>query len=571
MKDEKFQNNNAGDERYFSTSDYSQNNDAGWTSDHERSSYDQQFGSNHMDDRETDDWSQRGSYESGPEVPKKSRKKIGIMIGCGVAAVAVAIAGVILIPKLFIADKTKVMTALSEAGLSLVIPDQASVLSHIDMKALGETLKQGAGYVDFELSLDDIAGEGMESGFLTDAFGFSMHLGQDMENKQMSGNFAIDVMGTELFSADIYGNEEDFCFAVPEFYEGYIRIPTNNMISAYNASELGKNSPVEVDEDFSMNLFGNTSGNEDENGILSRYAADSAQIYDNLIVAKGDEKKEFEYGGKTWSADLYTISVKRDDYMQLLDHFLEDLEKNPQIFESYNVDVDIEAADIAQFRTDLQKMLQDDLKAGVYLTSQHKVAGMNAQLMLTNPDDGSDVIGIHFELVFTDPSDYAQGYRGFLNLSSVTETPGGFEFEKTLETTSDMTTSWLNIQLKDGDTPVLTFDAIGNYNETDGDFSYEYIFEDESGEGFSLGMEGVLNDVEEGKSFDMTMDRIYITDQTNYVAFTGTLGVGPLEEKIQEPEEPVYDLFAMSQSELETLMQEIQMNLYEFLMSVYGL
>ena len=50
MKDEKFQNNNAGDERYFSTSDYSQNNDAGWTSDHERSSYDQQFGSNHMDD-----------------------------------------------------------------------------------------------------------------------------------------------------------------------------------------------------------------------------------------------------------------------------------------------------------------------------------------------------------------------------------------------------------------------------------------------------------------------------------------------------------------------------------------
>ena len=31
MKDEKFQNNNAGDERYFSTSDYSQNNDAGWT------------------------------------------------------------------------------------------------------------------------------------------------------------------------------------------------------------------------------------------------------------------------------------------------------------------------------------------------------------------------------------------------------------------------------------------------------------------------------------------------------------------------------------------------------------
>ena len=100
MKDEKFQNNNAGDERYFSTSDYSQNNDAGWTSDHERSSYDQQFGSNHMDDRETDDWSQRGSYESGPEVPKKSRKKIGIMIGCGVAAAAVAIAGVILIPKL---------------------------------------------------------------------------------------------------------------------------------------------------------------------------------------------------------------------------------------------------------------------------------------------------------------------------------------------------------------------------------------------------------------------------------------------------------------------------------------
>ena len=88
MKDEKFQNNNAGDERYFSTSDYSQNNDAGWTSDHERSSYDQQFGSNHMDDRETDDWSQRGSYESGPEVPKKSRKKIGIMIGCGVAAAA---------------------------------------------------------------------------------------------------------------------------------------------------------------------------------------------------------------------------------------------------------------------------------------------------------------------------------------------------------------------------------------------------------------------------------------------------------------------------------------------------
>ena len=43
-------------------------------------------------------------------------------------------------------------------------------------------------------------------------------------------------------------------------------------------------------------------------------------------------------------------------------------------------------------------------------------------------------------------------------------------------------------------------------------------------------MEGVLNDVEEGKSFDMTMDRIYITDQTNYVAFTGTLGVGPLEK-----------------------------------------
>ena len=74
--------------------------------------------------------------------------------------------------------------------------------------------------------------------FLQMLLAFSMHLGQDMENKQMGGNFAIDVMGTELFSADIYGNEEDFCFAVPEFYEGYILLPTNNMLSAYNASEL---------------------------------------------------------------------------------------------------------------------------------------------------------------------------------------------------------------------------------------------------------------------------------------------------------------------------------------------
>lgn len=554
MKDEKFQNN-----------------DAGLTPDDGHSSYDQQFGGNSMDERETSDWSQQGTYESGPEVPKKSRKKIGIIIGCGAVAAAAIIAGIIWIPKLLADDKTKVMTALSEAGLSLVTPDKASVLSHIDVKAFGETMKQGAGYVDFELSLDDIAGEGMESGFLTDAFGFSMYLGQDMKNRQMGGNIAIDVMGTEMFSADIYGNEDDFCFAVPEFYEGYIRIPTSNIISAYNASELGKSSPVEMDEDFSMNLFGSAQESEDENGFFVRYAADAAQIYDNLAVAKGKEKKDFEYGEENWSADLYTVSVKRDDYMQLLDHFLEDLEKNPQIFEAYNVDVDMETEDIVQFRADLQKMLQNDLQAGVYLTSQHKVAGINAQLMLTNPDDASDVITIHFELVFTNPSDYGLGYHGFLNMSSVTEVSGGIEFEKKLETASDVMTSRLNIQLKEGNTPVLMFDATGSYNEINGDFSYEYIFEDESGEGFSFGLEGILNDVDAGKSFDMTMDKIYITDQINYIAFTGALEAGPLEEKIQEPEEPIYDLFAMSQSEVETLMQEIQMNLYEFLMSFYGL
>lgn len=497
------------------------------------------------------------SYNQGPEVPepKRNNRKLGIIIGSVVAAVAViAIVCAVLVTKLLISDKARVTKALGSVGMDMVSSNPASVFAHIGTEELFKKFRQESMKFDLSLELDEYTGT---DDFMMSPEGFQMDmaLSQDMPGKQLAGNLSLGYLDTEIFTAGIYADADSIAFSLPLLYEGYLRIPSENIISAYNASALGQNSPAPADTEFSMNLFANAKTNTEMSQIAVKLGSDALILYDNMTVEKVSSDRQFTLDGKTRSADKYVMTIKNADFVNLCNNFMDAITASDELKSAYGFN----GAQLEEFQDGFNRMVTGDIIVDVYLAGSD-VACIEARTPLAMPYEESDIksVDLTASVNFGNSAAYNQDYDGRIALSTSEEFMS-MDVTKDTIMDGDKTSSEFSIYM-DMDESFLDYTFAAGYDKKSGSYTYniDVMVDNET---FTLGLNGMANDIKEGTSCDLSIDDMFMEFDGQRMGFSGNISAGPLDGDIEKPTEDFRDLFDMSEDEVDELMTEIQTNL----------
>ena len=155
----------------------------------------------------------------------------------------------------------------------------------------------------------------------------------DRQEKEMAASTSVSVMNYEIASLQMYGDEENLCFTIPELYLKDVYIENENVSGQYNRSiwaELfGK-----TEEDVSIDLFPGAWIFGDEEGIgkafFKEYADELAECRRHMTMEKaGNElyRVSFDelYFNELVRQVLYDYvdfsKVGREDAMGILSYF----------------------------------------------------------------------------------------------------------------------------------------------------------------------------------------------------------------------------------------------------------
>ena len=501
------------------------------------------------------------NYAQGPEVPepKRNNKKLGIIIGSVIGAVVViAIICAVLLPKLLISDKAKVCQALAGVGTDMVSGNPASVFSNIGAAEMFAKFKAESMEGRLSLELDEFTGTtyGDFASMSPEGFQFDLDLSSDMKEKQMTGSLTLGYLDMELFTAGIFADEESFSFGIPVLFDGYLRLPSENIMSAYNNSVFGKNDPVDESMDFSLNMFADIEDNEDMIQIGAKLGSDAIVLYNNMSVEKMNSERQFNLDGKTQTAKKYVMIIKHDDYYNLVNHYLDGIMGSEKLMASAGLN----AQTVRFYKDGFNRMFNGDIQVDVYLVGD-KVACIEAATKLDSPYEGAseDRVDALVSVSFADSTAYNQAYEGKITLDN-----DGDSINVTLNKDTiidgDKTSSEFGLYF-DVDDSFLDYTYAASYDKRGGGYSYAIDFMIDN-EAFYMGMNGSVNDIKEGTSFDVTIDDLFLEAEGDRIGFSGSLAAGPLDGAVKKPDVDFRDLFSMTEDEYMDFVTEVQENLY---------
>lgn len=501
------------------------------------------------------------NYAQGPEVPepKRNNKKLGIIIGSIIGAVAViAIICAVLLPKLLVNDKTRVCRALGEVGTDMISGNPASVFSNIGAGEMFAKFKEESMEGKLSLELDEFTGT--TYGFMPatlEGFQIDLDMASDMKEKQMTGNMTLGYLDMELFTAGIYADEESFSFGIPALFDGYLRLPSENIVSAYNQSVLGKDDPVDDSMDFSLNMFADVENNEDMIQVGAKLGSDAIVLYNNMTVEKMASDRQFNLDGKSQTAKKYVMTIKHEDYYNLVNNYLDGIMGSEKLMAS----VGLNAQQIKFYQDGFNRMFNGDIQVDVYLAGD-KVACIEAFVKLDSPyesESSDDQVDATLSVSFADSAAYNQAYTGKITLDN-----DGDSISMTLnkDTIIDGEKASSEFALyMDVDGSFLDYTYAASYDKRSGGYSYDIDLMVDN-DTFSVGMNGTVNSIKEGTSFDFTIDDLFMDGEGERLGMSGSIAAGPLDGSVKKPDVDFRDLFSMTEDEYMDFMLEVQENIY---------
>lgn len=275
----------------------------------------------------------------------KSKKALLLIIPCCMAVVAVIIALVLFLSGAFISPKTRVMLALantfgsesffsrysdnsSDASPYGYAPEYMEDLINIS-KMITEIQESGYSYeADFvlkDLRLTDEADSRRLSGL-------ALNLSGEVNEEERLAHHGIDIRfaGFRFFQGDLYANDTSVSFEAPDFYEGYIMIPTDTLGVSYNNSifpgMLNYELSPELESALSFSPFDYLNPYE-----MTKYAFTASEenieylqdFYDSIEVEETGETRTILIGDKEQECSEYLITISEEDISDLLEAYEE--------------------------------------------------------------------------------------------------------------------------------------------------------------------------------------------------------------------------------------------------------
>lgn len=158
----------------------------------------------------------------------------------------------------------------------------------------------------------------------------------DRKKKEMSSSTAISMMNYELAHVELYGDEEVFCFSIPELFLEDMYVENENVLSQYNDSIWADDTLFGRAEgdDFSIDLFSDcglyTASTAEGNAFYNRYEWQIENCRRHMTIEKAGNglyrvSCEGTYVNELIRQILYdyidAATVGRDEAMWLLSYF----------------------------------------------------------------------------------------------------------------------------------------------------------------------------------------------------------------------------------------------------------
>lgn len=527
-----------------------------------------------------------------PEEGKKSNKKlaIGAVVVAGVAIVAAA--AVALFPH------KDPKTTVIDAFKSVTAEGQTSPMDELfGMTELYKKLQTESANVSMEVSVNSISDPSMASlntGKLT------MGVKQDMQNKQYSIDFGIGYADMDLASLQMYFDEKNVTMAVPElsgkaFSFNYADDLEGQIEKSPYLGQMVKESGMDINafkEYFEyINKVSNSGGQIfDFKALWERYK-EGSQAIDNLKAAmtvEKTDKKSLAMDGKEQSCDGYDVTITKDALIAFLntskEFFMSDETIKSDFLEYFNQVMKLSNSmsaygvqdemtgeqtwnEMETAFTDMIEQLEDsmgDVHMVVYVDKAGRLAAMVADTTAMVEDEQCEI---------TLDVKLQGGYRLTAN-GSATLTLAVEDDEITLDLVKtgsyddkEFTGSY-EITAASG-TDSFTFNYSGVYNIPDSTFHIDLGMDENGTDLFTVSTDGSVQDLEKGKAVSMIIDSAKLEVPSGYnlmIDLGGSYKVSPLEGTVDMPKGETFDIFAATETDWESVIQEINTNLWGLIM-----
>lgn len=336
----------------------------------------------------------------------------------------------------------------------------------------------------------------------------------------------------------------------------------------------------------------------DVEALWNRYKEGSKAI-DNLkaamVVTQG-EAVSFTIDGKEQKCDGYQVVLSKDAIVEFIqstsDFFLQDetlkndmiqyMQQIVNMSSSYMIGRGMSGEEMQQqaweqaeeavkkLAESLQKSM-GDITMNVYVDKKGALAAVNGSSTITD-DDSDETVTVSFDMKLEGGAYKTQNMTAEFGLTDDSDSNNFITLAMDKKGTYDKKklTSNLGFVLDiaaDGSTDTYSLDYEGSYDGESGDYTMLLDASAEDLGSFALSVSGLIDNLENGKSFDAYMDAIDLqVNGQKILGMSGTYSIHPLEGEIESLEGEEMDILAASESDW----MNVGMEMYTSGMSIMG-
>ena len=476
-------------------------------------------------------------YAYNPQGQKKG-SAAKILIGIACALVAVIGIGIGVLAYFMSTPAYKVQKGL--ANLAKDIAENSNPLTDkLGMDDIAEMLQEDGGHVQTILNVTvDIPSEDRIT------VGVDTNYYKDVRAKELSADTSVSVMNNDLFSFNMYANDEVFAFSIPELFLEDVYIENENLVSQYNNSIFGSIYPSDM-EDFSIDLF---QDNKDKTSLSGRRNQSSAWgKLENDIDAcrKAMTIEKVEKG-------LYRVTFPAKETDRLYKRILESVYQDDELREYL-------------FPDDYKKIIASDISLLFEINGKNRIDSIMLEEPVEMLDGEASMDGEIFFLGEKISTDKIQGKMTVNGVDGETR-----EIILQIQQTSDADRYQMDMDMKyteSGDTLGM-MKCVVNCDAKDDEFDMTCSVKDDW-DSVEIIVQGSFDDIVKGENWKIDLDKAsFSMNGEEYIKITGDIIIEPLRNGVISSVKPKTALFEMTYTDwLEIIYRlEDESSLLDYLM-----
>lgn len=386
-------------------------------------------------------------------------------------------------------------------------------------------------------------------------FGVDTDCEIDRREKEMAASTALSVMNYELASLQMYGDDENFCFSIPELYLKDVYIENENVGRQYNhsiwADIFGK-----TEEDVSIDLFPDAWIFGDEEGIgkafFKEYAGEIAECRRHMTMEKAGE-------------NLYRVSFDELYFNELVRQVLYDYVDFTRVGREEAMGI-LSYFDVVSGADEISFILE--------INGANRIESIRVEEPLSLCKGRMRLSG---DIYFLGEKRSIEKMQGMLTVKNELEERK--ETEIIWQTTQSLELD--NYQMESDIKCSITengyawnvrlgceLECDGRKNSFDGEISMKDAADDLE---IVLQASGGFSHITKGESFDLELDELTLgAEDEELVLVRGDIGLSPLKRRVKRNVKAETAFFELSDREWETIFEKVYRDYENLLQSIYG-